>query len=204
VKHTALLDVPLTPAILGRLEHFAGLLLRWNARINLMSRADEPELWTRHILDCAQLGPLLPTAPGELIDLGSGAGFPGLILALTTAWRAHLVEADHRKAAFLREAIRETGANAVVYPMRAEAMPIGRVRVVTARALAPVAHLLELAHPLLTEDGICLLPKGRTADDELTAAARGWHMRIERFPSRTSPRATLLRISEIRRAGPNV
>jgi 16S rRNA (guanine527-N7)-methyltransferase len=185
-----------------RLDLFAALLLRWNTRINLIARGDEAAIWSRHILDSAQLAPLLPPRPGELADLGSGGGFPGLILALVTDWHVHLVESDQRKAAFLREAVRETGATATIHAMRAEHLTIGPVPAVTARALAPVATVLGLAAPLLRPDGVCVLAKGRTAESELTAAAREWHMRIERFPSATSPDALLLRISEFRRDGP--
>jgi len=185
----------------ARLDRFADLLLRWNSRINLISRADEAALWPRHILDSAQLVPLLPSAPGTLIDLGSGGGFPGLVLALLTSWRVHLVESDQRKAAFLREAARETGAAVTIHAVRAETLRIVPAQVVTARALAPIAALLPLAVPLLAMDGVGLFPKGRGAEAELTATAAEWHMRVERFPSLTSPGATLLRISEIRRAG---
>jgi 16S rRNA (guanine(527)-N(7))-methyltransferase RsmG len=184
------------------LERYAALLLRWNRRVNLISRADEPTLWLRHILDSAQLVPLLPTTPGTLVDLGSGAGFPGLVLAVLTLWRVHLVESDQRKAAFLREAARGAGAaNVTVHAARAEAVRLPPADVVTARALAPVAALLPLAKPLLADQGVCLFPKGRDVEAELTEAGARWHMRVERFPSRTSPGATLLRISEIRRAG---
>jgi 16S rRNA (guanine(527)-N(7))-methyltransferase RsmG len=193
--------VAVAPEAQARLERFAALLLRWNSRINLISRADEAVLWPRHILDCAQLVPLLPAMPGTLIDLGSGAGFPGLVLALLTPWRVHLVESDQRKAAFLREAARETDAGLVVHAVRVEALALPPAEVVTARAVAPIAELLRLSAPLLAPDGLCLFPKGRGFEAELTAAAAGWHMRIERFPSHTGPGATLLRISEIRRAG---
>jgi 16S rRNA (guanine527-N7)-methyltransferase len=189
------------PVALGRLDEYARLLLRWNRRINLISRADEPAVWTRHILDCAQLVPLLPTGPGTLVDLGSGGGLPGLVLAILTAWDVHLVESDQRKATFLREAARVTAADATVHARRAESLRLPPARAVTARALAPVSTLLSLAMPLLAEDGVCLFPKGRGVEAELTEAASGWHMRVERFPSRTSPDASVLRISEIRRAG---
>ncbi len=192
---------PISPDARARLDRFASLLLRWNARINLISRADEAALWPRHILDSAQLAPLLPEVPGTLIDLGSGAGFPGLVLAILTPWRVHLVEADQRKAAFLREAAREAGADVTIHAIRAETLRIGPAEVVTARALASISGLLTLAAPLLAAGGICLFPKGRGAADELTAATARWHMRVERFPSQTDPGATLLRISEIRRAG---
>lgn len=189
--------------VTDRLRIYQALLLRWTARINLIARTDADEIWQRHILDSAQLGPLLPAPAAELVDLGSGAGFPGLVLAITTGWQVHLVESDQRKAAFLREAARATEAPAVVHPLRAEALKLPPVPVVTARALAPLAALLPLAAPLLRPDGICLFPKGATANDELTAAANGWQMRVERFPSQTSAGATILRLSEIRRVGPN-
>lgn len=198
MKHN---DPRIGPAARARLDRFAALLLRWNAKINLIARSDETALWPRHILDSAQLAPLLPPAPGTLIDLGSGAGFPGLVLAILTQWRVHLVESDLRKAAFLREAARETGADVTIHPLRAETLRIDSAQVVTARALTSLAGLLPLAAPLLARDGICLFPKGRSASDELTAVSAQWHMRTERFPSQTDSGATILRISEIRRAG---
>ncbi len=194
-------DVAIAPADRARLDRFAALLLRWNARINLISRADEAAVWSRHILDSAQLLPLLPPSPGTLIDLGSGAGFPGMVLAVLTSWTVHLVEADQRKAAFLREAARNVEADVTIHAVRAEDLRIGPADLVTARALAPLASLLSLAAPLLVPGGICLFPKGRSADSELTAASAKWHMQLERFASQTDSGATVLRISELRRAG---
>lgn len=201
MKHADDRIAEISPAARTRLERFAALLQQWNRHINLVSRADEAVLWPRHILDCAQLVPLLPPTPGRLVDLGSGAGFPGLVLALLTPWQVHLVESDQRKAAFLREAARETAAEVTVHAVRAESLRLPPVQVVTARALAPIPALLSLAMPLLAPDGVCLFAKGRGVEPELTAAAVGWHMRVERFPSLTSPDAALLRISEISRAG---
>lgn len=201
MKHTQVQLPQLLPDVERRLRQFESLLLRWNARINLVSRTDASDVWARHIMDSVQIGPLLPPGPGEIIDLGSGAGFPGLIVALTTGRHVHLVESDQRKAAFLREAIRETNAPATVHAVRAEALTLPPATIVTARALAPLGILLALASPRLAQGGVCLFPKGATVDDELTAAANEWHMRLERFQSRTSASATILRISEIRRAG---
>jgi len=201
VKHCADRGLEFASRDRARLDRFADLLRRWNARINLVSRADEPALWSRHIADSAQLVPLLPDGNGTLIDLGSGAGFPGLVLAILTGRPTHLVEADQRKAAFLREAARETEADATVHAARAETLRIPPANVVTARALAPLPDLLKLAVPFLAPGGVCLFPKGRDVEAELTAAAAEWHMRVERFPSQTGPGATLLRLSEIRRAG---
>jgi 16S rRNA (guanine(527)-N(7))-methyltransferase RsmG len=201
VKHLSVDAFGIDDEARARLERFAGALQRWNGRINLVAPGDEPQLWQRHILDSAQLVPLLPGRTGTLIDLGSGAGFPGLIIAILTSWHVQLVEADHRKAAFLREVARATGTHVTIHAIRSEALQTMPADVVTARAYAPLVSLIPVAERLVARGGVCLFPKGRGAKDELTAAAREWHMRVERFPSRTSPDATLLRISEIRRAG---
>ncbi len=183
----------------ARLRDYLALLLRWNTRINLVAKADAETLWTRHILDSAQLAPVLPLQPGPLIDLGSGAGFPGLVLALLSDRETHLVESDRRKCAFLQEAIRLLGLTEVtIHPTRIEAASLPPATIVSARALAPLPILLTHAHRILAPKGIALFPKGRTATEELTAAAVDWTMRIERFPSRTDPDSTILRLSEIR------
>lgn len=185
-----------------RLHAFVVLLLRWNARINLMAERDETAIWRRHVLDSLQLVPLIPPTDGPLVDLGSGAGFPGLMLALATGRETHLVEADRRKSAFLIEAARVLNLPKVkVHPVRIEAVTVPPAAVLTARALAPLADLLPYAYRILASGGTALFPKGRTAEQELTNAARAWIMRVERFPSRTDPFATILRLSEIRPAG---
>jgi len=197
VKHTGV--VAALPAdAADRLQIYAAALRHWNGRINLVSRADAADLWHRHIADCAQLAALLPDVPGDIVDLGSGAGLPGLVLAIVADRHVRLVESDQRKAAFLREAARLTGASVTVHAVRAQALQVPPAAVVTARALAPLPALLPLAHRLLRPDGYGLFPKGRAAEDELTAAANGWHMRVERFASQTDAAATILRISELR------
>ncbi len=180
-----------------RLHDFVRLVETWNRRINLIGRGDIPLLWDRHILDSAQLAPLLPPGSTTITDLGSGAGFPGLVLAIVAERHVDLVEADERKAAFLREAARLTGADAAVHVARAGSVRLPPAPVVTARALAPLPQLLHLAVPLLAQGGVCLFPKGRGTANELTAARREWHMQVEQFPSRTRPSATLLRLREI-------
>ena len=185
-----------------RLEAFVDLLLRWNRRINLVSPRSAGDVWRRHVLDSLQLLPLVPDGAASLLDLGSGAGFPGLVLAAATGRKATLVEADKRKAAFLAEASARLGLDGVeVRAERIEDADLPRAPVLTARALAPLPVLLRHAHALLAPGGVALFPKGRTAEEELTEAARGWMMRVERFPSRTDPASTILRISEIRPAG---
>lgn len=193
--------IAVDPALDRRLRAYLDLLRRWNARINLVADAPEAVLWQRHILDSLQLVPLLPPEPAPLLDIGSGAGFPGLVLATATGQETHLVESDRRKAAFLVEAARSLDLpNVQVHPMRIEAMPPAGARVITARALAPLPILLAHASRHLTPGGVALFPKGRTAADELTAAAADWTMQVERFPSRTDPAATILRLGDIRPA----
>jgi 16S rRNA (guanine527-N7)-methyltransferase len=182
------------------LAAYAALLSRWTARINLVSPRDLQRLEERHINDAAQLVPLIPQGTRRIADLGSGAGFPGLVLALLTRVETHLVERDRRKAAFLREAVRVTGAPATVHAADAAALPPLDADLVTARALAPLPALLPLSARHLAHGGTCLFPKGASAEAELTAASRDWTMRVERFPSRTDPAATILRLTEVARA----
>jgi 16S rRNA (guanine527-N7)-methyltransferase len=184
----------------ARLDLFTQLLLRWNATVNLVSARDVAFLRQRHIDDSLQLAPLIPPETERATDLGSGGGFPGLILAIATGVTFDLVESDHRKAAFLREAARVTQASVAVHATRIEDAKLEPAPVVTARALARLPLLLEMAVPKLAPGGVCLFLKGATADAELTEAARDWHMQVEKRPSQTDPSAQILRISEIARA----
>ncbi|MBD0274995.1 MAG: 16S rRNA (guanine(527)-N(7))-methyltransferase RsmG [Acetobacteraceae bacterium] len=186
-----------------RLRAYVDLLLQWNRRINLVSARSAEDVWRRHVVDSLQLTPLLPgDGAAPLLDIGSGAGFPGLVLAATTGRPTRLVEADKRKAAFLVEASARLGlARVEVHAGRIEDAELPKARLLTARALAPLPALLRHAHVLLSPGGTALFPKGRTAEEELTAASRDWMMRVERFQSRTDPASTIFRISEIRPAG---
>jgi 16S rRNA (guanine527-N7)-methyltransferase len=190
-----------------RLRAYARLLEKWNPRINLVGRRTLGDLWRRHLLDSAQLLDLLPPAPADrprrLVDLGSGAGFPGLVLAVLGAGEVHLVEADARKAAFLRQAALTTDAPVRFHVKRAEALPQLAADVVTARAFAPLSDLLGTAAPLLRPDGIGLFPKGRGVDGELTVARKAWNMTVDRVPSRTDPEATILRVEALVRKNAN-
>ena len=175
------------------------MLLLWNRKINLISRGDEAAIWERHIADSLALVPLLPPEFSHAIDIGSGGGFPGLILSIATGRPFHLVEVDQRKAAFLREAARATEAPAIVHATRIEAVRIPPAALITARAAAPLPILLRWSTRLLAPGGVCIFPKGRSAEVELTAASNEWNMRVERFNSPTDSSATILRISEITR-----
>jgi len=200
VKHP-IPEVPHDAARDARLATYRDLLLRWNATINLVSARTAAEVDHRHVADSLQLLPLLPGV-GPIADLGSGAGLPGLVLAAALPDRAvHLVESDRRKAAFLIDAAARMGLPKVkVHAQRIEDAVLPPIAAMTARALAPLDNLLALAAPHLATDGIAIFPKGRNAEQELTSASAHWHFTTERFDSRTDPEATILRLSEIRRA----
>jgi 16S rRNA (guanine527-N7)-methyltransferase len=203
VKHGGVDDLGVSRETRDRLLAYVDLLLRWQRTINLISRRDLDDVWNRHILDSLQLSALIPPDADRAIDLGSGAGLPGLVLAIATGMPFDLVESDQRKAAFLREAARVTGAPVTVHPARIENARLAPAALITARALAPLPVLLGWAASLLKPGGICLFPKGRGVEDELTAAAPQWHMNIFRTTSRTDSSATILRISEIVRVQPH-
>lgn len=192
---------PLTPEISAGLEAFLDLLLRWNTRINLVASRDATVIRQRHIADSLQLLPLLPPDGGPIGDLGSGGGFPGLILALASGRPTHLVESDRRKSAFLLEAAARLGLNHVrVHATRLETLALPPLSALTARALAPLADLLPHAGRLLAPGGVAIFPKGRTVEEELTQAAPFWTFTLARFQSRTESAATILRLGNIHRA----
>jgi 16S rRNA (guanine527-N7)-methyltransferase len=192
-----------SPETAARLAAYRDLLLRWNTRINLISAETANEIDLRHIADCAQLQPLLPQ-DGPIADLGSGAGLPGLVLAILEPEREiHLVESDKRKAAFLVEASAQLKLPMVrMHACRAENAKLPPLSAITARALAPLMALLPYAVDFLAPSGVAVFPKGKTAEKELTEAALGWHFTFERIPSTTNPEATILRLSNIHRVQP--
>lgn len=184
---------------LDRLRIYADLLVKWQLRINLVGPDTVPILWQRHFLDSAQLFPLLPHPASPLVDMGCGAGFPGLVLAIMGVSDVHLIESDSRKCAFLREVARLTGTSVTVHNARIEAVaPLG-AQVVTARALASLEKLLNWAEPHLLPGGHCLFLKGKGSEDELTLASKEWNITSERVPSQTDPTGTILHLKEVRR-----
>jgi len=181
------------------LRAYADLLLRWNASVNLIGRGEARHLWTRHIADSLQLG-RLSELPPRAIDLGSGAGFPGLVLAIAYGIHVDLIEQDQRKAAFLREAVRVTGAPAAVHAIDIAHAVLAPAPLVTARALAPLAKLLEFAERLLTPDGACLFLKGRGVEQEIAEARQSWRMQVQRYPSESDPAGVIMRITGLSRS----
>ena len=184
-----------------RLAVFAELVIRWNPRINLVSPRDLEHLWTRHIADSAQLFDLAPSQTRTWLDLGSGGGFPGLVCAALAADAGHstrfiLIESDTRKCAFLREAARHMGLSPTIEAKRIEDVSPFSADVITARALAPLPRLLEIASPFLQPTTVCLFPKGRAVESELTSAEADWHIQVQRIQSLTDDDATVLKLTE--------
>lgn len=193
-------DLDVSRETLERLRAYVALLERWNRKINLIAARDVGEVWNRHILDCAQLAPLVPAGSGSLADIGAGAGLPGLILSiLNIAAQIHLIESDGRKCAFLREAIRVTQSSAIVHESRVEDVKLPAQDVVVARACAPLDRLLEMAQKLISIHTVCIFPKGLRVEQELTEAQARWNMRVRQVPSRTDPAGRILVLTEVAR-----
>jgi 16S rRNA (guanine527-N7)-methyltransferase len=196
---------------LARLAAYVNLLRRWQARVNLIGPGTVDDIWTRHIADALQLIALVEGDPGAIVDLGAGAGIPGLALAI--AWPTeppvfvHLIESNGKKAAFLREAVRVTGARGQVHQARIEALaPAGlapRPRVVVARALAPLTRLLGLAKPYVDNGAFCLFHKGQDVDDELTESTKCWRISHRLHPSRLPGGGSIVEVREIARVAPS-
>ena len=190
-KAAALALTPVSRETLARLDRFVATLLAWQAKLNLIAAQTVPQLWTRHIADSLQLLELRPQAR-TWVDLGSGGGFPGLVVGCAVADRGgacvHLIERNAKKVAFLRAAIRAAGAAAIVHHGRIEDFASDLpADVVTARALAPLDALLRSAYPLLKRGAWGLFPKGQDVESELAEAAKYWIMEIDLVPSKTHP-----------------
>ncbi|MEZ5826083.1 MAG: 16S rRNA (guanine(527)-N(7))-methyltransferase RsmG [Geminicoccaceae bacterium] len=184
---------------LSRLDIHVANLTKWQRRINLIGMATDAEIWERHILDSGQLAAHLPQGSYHILDLGSGAGFPGLVLATLQERSLTLIESDRRKAAFLRETARLLGCAGVdVVVGRIETQNLTG-KVITARALAPLDRLISYAEPLLEPGGCCFFLKGREYEREIEEARRRWKMRIELLPSITSEFSRILKIDEVSR-----
>jgi 16S rRNA (guanine527-N7)-methyltransferase len=182
---------------LARLETFLDALKRWSASTALVSSGDQQHLIRRHLADSLRLVPLLDGA-SAIADLGSGAGFPGLVLSIVTGRPIRLIEANKRKAAFLREAIRLTSAPASLAACRIEELT-ERFDLITARAVAPLERLLPLLAPHLADGGRALLPKGPEAPAEIMAASRYWTFDLRTHHAGRDERWPILEMSDIQR-----
>jgi 16S rRNA (guanine527-N7)-methyltransferase len=202
----------------ARLVRYVDLLERWNRRMNLVSRESVDDIWRRHIADSAQLAQLIPPYDGPLADVGSGAGFPGLVLAAFGFADVNLIESNGRKCAFLRESVRviqqaqaQSGSTpgviqkpALVHHLRLAgdvALPesLSRCSIITARAVSPLTNLLDIVSPLVYDGTCCVFPKGAKADDEIAAARRDWQFELERVASKMEPSGVILILRHVRR-----
>lgn len=183
-------------AVRERLEAYAALLDKWQKKINLVGKGTLADPWRRHFLDSAQLLPLIPAGAKTLVDLGAGAGFPGLVLAALTDLDVHLIDSDTRKGVFMREAARAMGVRATVHTGRIEAVAPFPADVITSRALAALGDLLTYAQPFRKAGTTCLFLKGKTGEDELTAAGEEWTMTTDIISSQTDEAGMILRITD--------
>lgn len=189
---------------LERFEVWRALLARWNAKVNLVGPSTLAQFWRRHALDSAQLVDLAPETATRWIDFGSGAGLPGIAIALTLADRGRafaltVVEANAKKAAFLREAARATGAQVTVAAARLETLTTHPVDVVTARAFAPLDRLLTYAEPWRSDETVGLFLKGKDVDEEIAAAEARWRFTWNKTESRAGGGGVTLRVEDWRR-----
>lgn len=182
-----------------RLAAYVALLQKWNSRINLIGKSTEQEIWERHVADSLQLLPLLPPPPCALADLGSGAGLPGLVIAIARPDMAvTLVEQDQRKAAFLREVVAQMALkNTQVCAENIDTIQ-AVFQVVTARALASLSTLCAYAYPRLAENAICLFPKGKNFAMELEEACSDWQFEHHVHPSQTARDSALLLLRHLK------
>lgn len=194
-----LADLGVSRETIERLEQFVELLKKWNPAINLVSNGTLGDVWSRHIIDSAQLYRLAGPTVGRWVDLGSGGGFPGLVIAciaaeLNPGMDVVLVESDLRKATFLRQAARQLGLATRVVAERVENLPPLAADIVSARALAPLATLCALSVAHLFQNGTALFPKGTNFRSEVEQAAQDWRFDLEVIPSVTEPSAAILKL----------
>ena len=181
-----------------KFQVYLTLLEKWQRRINLVSNSTLAEAWQRHILDSGQLAAFYPPQTRKILDVGSGAGFPGLVLAIIGGVTVDLVESDQRKAVFLSTVIRELGLPAKVYSERIETMPNLRPDVITARALAPVPKLLKLIESQINPGCCCLFLKGASVEDELTNLQSYYTMVPTTYPSLSGATGVVLELKNPR------
>jgi 16S rRNA (guanine527-N7)-methyltransferase len=197
-----LLDYEVSREGSASFDAYAALLVEWRQRMNLVAPSTMPHIWQRHFADSAQLYALLPDSAACLVDIGSGAGFPGLVLAIMAQTNQrpltiHLIESIQKKAQFLRAVAAQLNLSVIVHAERAEAIKGITADVITARALAPLEEILPLAKNFTRLDTVLLLLKGARAEEELTSAKQSWHFKHVIIPSRTDPSGKVLRIEKL-------
>ena len=191
---------------LARLKAYAGMLADWNSRHNLVSKGSMADVWRRHFWDSAQIAPLIPGEAESLVDLGSGAGFPGLVLAELLRdrpnFRVVLYESTGKKCQFLEAVAKRLELRPEIRHARVEDAAREPFGVVTARACKPLPELLAYAQRFWTQNTVGLFLKGQNVEAELTAAHKSWRMKLQRHPSLSDPSGAILELRELRGVDP--
>lgn len=193
-------QAPIHPDSLSDYQTWEALLRKWNARINLVAPKSLPEFWRRHALDSAQIAPLVPETARTIVDFGSGAGFPGLAIAIDAKHSSrdqtvHLIESAGKKASFLKTVSRETGLATIIHGDRIEALPKLEADIITARAFAPLRRLFPLAWQHLGKDGQVILLKGMAVEEEVLLARQTWGFDLQQTPSLSDESGSVLTIT---------
>jgi 16S rRNA (guanine527-N7)-methyltransferase len=203
-EQKAFLDAcPVTHETIHRLTIYQEMLISWNEKMNLVAASTLSQIWTRHFLDSAQLMPFIPETTKTIADLGAGAGFPGLVLAIMAkdekgSFCVHAIESTGKKADFLEAVVQEIGLNAVVRRERIEDVKDLKADVVAARALKPLPELLKYANKLIHKDSLCLFLKGKSATEELTQAKKYWTFSAKIHPSQSDDSGNILVMRDLR------
>lgn len=186
---------------LKKFELYAEMLEKWQKSINLVSNSTLSDKWLRHFYDSAQLIEHIKNSdkPLKILDLGSGAGFPGLVISLLEAGEVHLVEGVGKKCSFMKQVIQKTNMNAIVHNERIEQMEVFPVDLITSRACAELDKLLELTYPFMTEFSECLFLKGERSDEEINNASKKWTFDVKKIPSKSEESGMILHLSNIKR-----
>ena len=182
-----------------RLERYVGLLLKWQRAINLIGPNTAQDVWRRHILDSGQLMAHLPITSGPVVDIGSGAGLPGMVLGIMGVPEVHLIDSDYRKCAFLHEASRVTETSVQIHNARVEMARIAPAAIVMARAVAPLKRLIDLTQSISKQNTVFFFFKGKDFRNELTEVKNNWNMSLDVIPSYSSTEGVILKMRSLTR-----
>jgi 16S rRNA (guanine527-N7)-methyltransferase len=191
--------VKISHEIFDRLSIYHDLLLKWQPKINLVGPDTIPDCWNRHFLDSLQLIPYIDDLKKTMVDMGSGAGFPGMVIAIVGGRDVHLVESDARKIIFLKEVARLTHTNVTIHHGRIENTVIEDVGIILSRACAPLDALLSLSSFYISHGTDCLFHKGKNYSNEIEDAKEHWSFTCNAFPSVTDTQGVILKLSDIGR-----
>ena len=185
-----------------KLQKYHDLLIKWQAKINLVSNDSLDQAWTRHFLDSLQLMKFIPNLSDIMIDFGSGAGFPGMVLAICGAEKMNLIESDSRKAAFLREVTRVTNTNVAIHNCRIENLKFSqKAKIIVSRACSNLDTLLNYSFPYVSHETICLFPKGKNYSKDIDDANEHWMFSHTIIPSVTDSEGVILKLTDIEKRG---